>query len=117
MRSRPEQPIGLDHVGYNKWGSGPYLPEIRRQSFAQPQALVQHLDRPFLRVSHETIYTALHAMPRGELRKELIAGVSQSRKSRRPRALGADRHSTIQNRTSIHDPPPRSRSGLFRGIG
>ena len=30
-------------------------------------------DQPRLQVSHETIYTALYAMPRGTLRTELIA--------------------------------------------
>ena len=43
-----------------------------------------------LQVSHETIYTALYAMPRGALRTELIACLRQSRKSRRPRARGED---------------------------
>jgi len=43
-------------------------------------------DAPTLQVSHETIYTALYAMPRGELRTELIAGLRQARKSRMPGA-------------------------------
>lgn len=30
-------------------------------------------NQPLLQVSHETIYTALYALPRGELRTELIA--------------------------------------------
>lgn len=30
-------------------------------------------DTPALRVSHETIYTAIYAMPRGELRTEVRA--------------------------------------------
>ena len=46
---------------------------------------------PTLQVSHETIYTALYAMPRGALRSALIACLRQARKSRRPRARGADR--------------------------
>ena len=45
-----------------------------------------HLDDPTQRVSHETIYTALYVLPRGELRRELIACLRQSRASRRPRA-------------------------------
>ena len=31
-----------------------------------------HPDKPSLQVSHETIYTAIYAMPRGELRTEVI---------------------------------------------
>jgi IS30 family transposase len=64
-----------------------------------------HPDEPMLQVSHETIYTAIYAMPRGELRSELIACLRQSRKSRRPRARGEDRRGTIPDMTSIHDRP------------
>ena len=39
-------------------------------------------DDPTLQVSHETIYTAIYAMPRGVLRTELIACQRQARKSR-----------------------------------
>ncbi len=65
-----------------------------------------HPDQPSLQVSHETIYTALYAMPRGELRSELIACLRQGRKSRRPRARGEDRRGTIPNMVSIHLRPP-----------
>jgi IS30 family transposase len=41
--------------------------------------------------SHETIYTALYALPRGELRRELLAALRQDRQNRRPRSRGADR--------------------------
>ena len=65
-----------------------------------------HPDEPSLQVSHETIYTALYAMPRGELRTELITCLRQARKTRRPRARGEDRRGTIPNMTSIHLRPP-----------
>ena len=42
-------------------------------------------------VSHETIYTALYALPRGELRRELLAHLRQGRQNRRPRSRGTDR--------------------------
>ena len=64
-----------------------------------------HPDEPTRQVSHETIYTAIYAMPRGELRSELIDCLRQSRKSRRPRARGEDRRGTIPGMTSIHDRP------------
>ena len=63
-------------------------------------------DEPMLQVSHETIYTALYAMPRGELRSELIACLRQARKTRRPRSRGDDRRGTIPDMTSIHLRPP-----------
>ena len=59
-----------------------------------------------MRVSHETIYTALYAMPRGELRTELLATLGHARKARRPRACGEDRRGEIPNMVSIHQRPP-----------
>ena len=51
-----------------------------------------HPDNPALHASHESIYTAIYAYPRGELRRQLIALLRQGRSTRRPRAEGADRH-------------------------
>ncbi len=42
-------------------------------------------------VCHESIYTALYALPRGELRRELLGHLRQGRQNRRPRSRGADR--------------------------
>ena len=56
-----------------------------------------------------------YAMPRGALRSELIACLRQSRKSRRPRARGADRRGTIPNMTSIHDRPAEVAERLVPG--
>ena len=42
-------------------------------------------------VCHETIYTALYALPRGELRRELLSALRQGRQNRRPRSRGTDR--------------------------
>jgi len=36
-------------------------------------------DQPELHVSHETIYTAIYAYPKGELRKDLIACLHQGK--------------------------------------
>lgn len=67
-------------------------------------------DRPEQRsftVSHETIYCAIYAMPRGELKTELIKLLRQSRSGRRPRARGTDRTSTaLKDMTSIDLRPP-----------
>ena len=73
-------------------------------------------DQPRLQVSHETIYTALYAMPRGTLRTELIACLRQARKSRRPRARGEDRRGTIPNMTSIHLRPPEIDERVILGF-
>ena len=74
-----------------------------------------HPDRPTLQASHETIYTAIYAMPRGELRSELIACLRQSRKTRRPRTRGTDRRGTIPHRTSIHERPVEVEERLVPG--
>ena len=54
-------------------------------------------------------------MPRGELPTELIACLRQARKSRRPRARGADRWGTIPNMVSIHMRPPEIEDRVMLG--
>jgi IS30 family transposase len=60
---------------------------------------------PAQRVSHETIYLALYALPRGELRKALLAQLRQGPAARRPRSRGKDRRGGRRNMTSIHERP------------
>jgi len=62
-------------------------------------------DEPAQRISHETIYLALYALPRGELRKALLGQLRQGRKARRPRSRGQDRRGSLPNMTSIHTRP------------
>lgn len=50
-----------------------------------------HPDEPPWQVSHETLYCALYALPRGALRKELIAALRKAHQRRRPRTRGTDR--------------------------
>jgi IS30 family transposase len=57
-------------------------------------------------ISHETIYTAIYAMPRGDLRTEVIGLLRQSRRVRRPRSRGEDRRGQIPDMVSIHLRPP-----------
>jgi IS30 family transposase len=57
------------------------------------------------RVCHETIYAALYALPRGELRKALLDQLRQGHQSRRPRSQGQDRRGGLVNMTSIHERP------------
>jgi IS30 family transposase len=65
----------------------------------------QHPDQPEHHVSHETIYTALYILPRGELRRELISHLRQHRKHRRPRSRGNDRRGQIPNMVKIAERP------------
>ena len=64
-------------------------------------------DAPERRVSAETIYTCLYALPRGTLRQELIACLRQARRARLPRARGTDRRGQLTDMLSIHVRPPR----------
>ena len=68
-----------------------------------------------LRISHETIYSAIYAMPRGELRTEVIALLRKSHKTRRPRACGKDRRGLIPNMTSIDERPVQVSERLVPG--
>lgn len=57
-------------------------------------------------VSHETIYAAIYAMPRGALRTELVCLLRKSHAGRLPRARGTSRFTGIQNMTPIGLRPP-----------
>ena len=60
---------------------------------------------PPQRISHESIYTALYAMPKGELRAQVIALLRKRHKGRRPRTAGQDRRGLIIGMTSIEQRP------------
>mgnify|MGYP000681086684 FL=1 len=57
------------------------------------------------RLSTETIYAGLYVLPRGTLRRELLAALRQARKTRRSRARGTDRRGQIPNMTLLADRP------------
>jgi len=67
------------------------------------------------RVSHETIYNAIYAMPRGELRKDLIALMRRAQAKRMPRSRGVERRGKIADMVSVHCRPPEASSRLFPG--
>lgn len=72
-------------------------------------------DNPELHVSHETIYNAIYAHPKGELRKELIACLRQGRSGRRRRSAGQDRRGQIPEMVSIHVRPPEVEDRVMPG--
>ena len=65
-------------------------------------------------VSHETIYCAIYAQPRGTLRTELIKMLRRSRAGRMPRARGSKR-TTLPNMTSIALRPPEVAARITPG--
>jgi IS30 family transposase len=106
-RLRAQAPLWGHVVRYLKKG---YSPE----QIAGTLALV-HTDTPSLQVSHETIYTAIYAMPRGELRTQVIGWLRFGHAKRRPRARGEDRRGRIPDMVSIHDRPPEVEERLIPG--
>jgi transposase, IS30 family len=72
---------------------------------------------PTLHVSHETIYTAIYAHPRGELRRQLIACLRQGRSTRLSRTRGTDRRGQIPDMVSIHVRPPEVEDRVMPGHG
>ena len=66
-------------------------------------------------VSHETIYNCIYAMPRGELRKDLIACLRRAQSKRMPRSRGEDRRGQLPELLSIHVRPPEANDRAFPG--
>ena len=89
----------------------------RRWSPQQAAATLRRLypDRPWLRVSHETIYTAIHAMPRGQLKPEVIALLRRGRSRRGRKPAGTDARGHLPDLPSIHLRPPEANDRLLPG--
>ena len=85
-----------------------------------PQQIAGTLKRVFpnepeRHVSHETIYTAIYAQPRGELRRQLIACLRRGRSTRMPRTRGDDRRGQIPEMVSVHMRPPEVNDRVMPG--
>ncbi len=72
-------------------------------------------DQAACRVSHETIYTAIYAMPRGELRRKVIALLRQARGVRRRTRTGPETRGKLPDLPSIHLRPPEANERLLPG--
>ena len=72
-------------------------------------------DRTELHVSHETIYNAIYAHPKGELRRDLIACLRQGHSSRKSRSAGTDRRGQLPEMLSIHMRPPEVEDRVMPG--
>jgi IS30 family transposase len=89
-----------------------------RLSPEQIAGKLRRMNIPSLRdayVCRETIYNAIYALPVGELRKELIICLRQSKTTRRPRSGGVDRRGQIPEMVSIHVRPPEIEDRLMPG--
>lgn len=72
-------------------------------------------DDPTTHVSHESIYTAIYAYPRGELHRQLMAYLRHGHSTRMPRKRGIDRRGTIPDAVSIHLRPPEIEDRVMPG--
>ncbi|ODV44511.1 transcriptional regulator, partial [Cupriavidus sp. UYMMa02A] len=111
--SRPASKLAADSV---LWG---VVRHFLDQKWS-PQEISATLKRAFPdhrehHVSHETIYNAIYAYPRGELRRQLIACLRQGRAKRLPRSRGTDRRGQIPDMVSIHVRPPEINDRLMPG--
>jgi IS30 family transposase len=68
-----------------------------------------------LSVSHEAIYTAIYALPRGELRRELIACLRQHKQMRGRKPKGTERRGKLCNMTNIKERPEEVEGRLVPG--
>ena len=75
----------------------------------------EHPGQAALRASHETIYTAIYARPKGELRKELTSLLRQSRGARKAQSRSEKRRGALQDMLSIHVRPPEIEDRLVPG--
>ncbi len=107
MRQRRKLALGrpllgvVDHFLRQRWSPEQIGGTLRRM---YPDDLTK-------RASHETIYTALYAMPRGDL----IACLRQGNDLRRPRSRGDDRRGQLPDMQSIHLRSPEANDRLIPG--
>lgn len=71
--------------------------------------------RSGLQVSHEAIYTALYALPRGELRRELLSYLRQAKPMRGRKPKGSERRGKLVGMTNIKERPEEIEGRLVPG--
>ncbi len=69
---------------------------------------LMHPDDPSQRVSHETIYSGVYMLPRGELRTQMVDALRQAHTRRMPRARGTSRKTNIANIVPLAERPPEA---------
>jgi IS30 family transposase len=74
-----------------------------------------HPDNEAMQISHESIYQSLYVYPRGELTRELKAGLRRGQVTRRRRGSRSESRGKIPGAVSIHDRPEDVESRLIPG--
>jgi len=91
-------------VGYLRQGLSPEQIASTLRAMLEP-----------VRLSHETIYTALYAMPRGQLRARVLTLLRRAHMQRRKRSAGQDRRGKIPNMVRIGERPSEVEERLVPG--
>jgi IS30 family transposase len=68
-----------------------------------------------LSLSHEAIYTAIYALPRGELRRELISCLRHEKPARGRKPKASERRGKLCGMTNIHEWPTEIEARLVPG--
>ena len=68
-----------------------------------------------MQISHESIYTYLYILPKGELKKELISYLRQKKRLRKNRKRVTDQRSVIPNMLSIEERPEEVSERIIPG--
>lgn len=91
---------------------GPLWSKVKRKLSLRwsPEQIAHYLKETYpsdtrMQVSHESIYTFIYVLPRGELRKELIRYLRQGDRGRQRRKRNTDERGKIPNMTSIRERP------------
>lgn len=110
IKPRVERKLVYGNPLWNKVSSG-------LQQGLSPEQVAGTLGRMSepIRLCHETIYQAIYAIPKGELRTDMIALLRFGHSKRRPRSRGCDRRGQIPNMTSIDLRPAEIAERLVPG--
>ncbi len=68
-----------------------------------------------MQVSHETIYSYIYVLPRGELKRELISCLRRSHKHRRKKGSNRRNHGPVQDFLSIEERPQEVADRIIPG--
>lgn len=101
-------------------------PEVRQEvqemlrRYWSPEQIARELKRRHPQDSHrqvcaESIYTAIYAYPKGELRKELLSCLRLAKSKRKKRSAGEDRRGKLRDMLSIHMRPPEVEDRVVPG--
>jgi IS30 family transposase len=100
--------------------------ELKNQVFSllafewSPEQIAKRLKRQYphdirMHISHESIYTYIYCLPRGELKKELIGYLRREQKERRRRGGVYEKRGNIPDMVSIHERPEEVASRIIPG--